>query len=550
MDIQELFDKQFYNEYYACTSNVSEYIQDCIHDGRYIHPAVIEDNFDYGVFISELNWSDIILVNQYHALEFYLKHREKYKYLFNQKHTDVKFDKLDSSEICCVYVVKKTDEISKNIALESIEKIKHNVDRIYIILPESLKDEEIFNKTYHDYIVDIKDIWTLKKISNKYKYTLFANNDICINDYLCDFLNDFDEDVKSVCDVYHNYNNRFYRCVNPNLLLIKNKILIKILKTIRYNFNINLCYSLTNFLKQQNISYKYYAAHTQVKEVFWYNLFGLKLLDYQTLVDNLKIPCVSSWAYETMRQNLHNCFLNGTSIKSTSIIDNLKSSVKTYDKSHSIACHIHIGNTNPRILDSIQTAINKLNYFNTTYFITSNTKIDNMKTFILPNKGADIGPFLYILYHYILKDNYDFIVKLHSKTHHGFRDICFDTILNNMLYTQYILTNKHNCYIAGPQQKNMMLDTVNQPIIDNFCKEYNIDIDSSKIDFFAGTMFVCKHKMFNEFIEKYKVNLLDHYLTLETGYRKNHQPTYTHSWERILSGIIPYSLQSSKLYII
>ena len=51
----ETFDTTFYNKYYGCASNFKEFQEDCMHDGRFTHPCILDDNFDYGLFFSNIS---------------------------------------------------------------------------------------------------------------------------------------------------------------------------------------------------------------------------------------------------------------------------------------------------------------------------------------------------------------------------------------------------------------------------------------------------------------------------------------------------------------
>jgi len=78
--------------------------------------------------------------------------------------------------------------------------------------------------------------------------------------------------------------------------------------------------------------------------------------------------------------------------------------------------------------------------------------------------------------------------------------------------------------------------------------KYNIS-DIENVYFFAGTMFACNINMLKNFIKKYNISIPEEYFNMEYGYQKNHNATVTHSWERILSGIIPAHMRSKKIYI-
>jgi hypothetical protein len=111
------------------------------------------------------------------------------------------------------------------------------------------------------------------------------------------------------------------------------------------------------------------------------------------------------------------------------------------------------------------------------------------------------------------------------------------------------MNNNEDCGIAGPQQKYMPIDTINNPILENFCKIHHIPLDFNNLGFFAGTMFIAKTSMLNKFFKTYNISVRDLYINMEEGYSKNHQPTFTHSCERILSGIIPQCLGFTKLFL-
>lgn len=549
-NLQHCFNQNFYNDYYSSSIDLTQFIRDNVYEGRFIHECIIDDNFDYGLFISELNWDNIQINNEYEAIKYFLDNRDKYKHFFIDHHND-QYRQINQTNCFAIYIANIQSSISENIMIDSLECLSKNINNIYILLLGNKLNSSIYEK-YKDKIISIDKIKQLKYLISKYKYCLYVNNNICLNHNLSRFMQKMpiNAQLMTLIDIYHSYNGKRYRSINTDLMLMDTRVLIKILKQLVSKFNNNLNYYITKFLKDKKIAYHYYSQQTQAKETFWHNLLNNNLLDNKTLAEKYHLPAISSQPYTVLSRNLINCNINPQINTNTTVVSGINKYVINHtNKQAKIACHIHIGYTAPRYLNNIRNFMHKLRDWDIQYFMTSNRPIPEINTFILPNKGADIGPFLYVLNHFILKENYNLIIKIHTKNHHGFREICFDTICNNFAYIEFLLGIKNDCYIAGPNQKNMMLDNVNDSIINKFCNKYSIDIKHDKIDFFTGTMFVCKVDMFRNFIQKYGVDLLEAYLSLETGYNKNHQATYTHSWERILSGVIPFSLQSSKIYI-
>jgi len=549
-NLQYCFDQNFYNSYYSNSVDLGQFIKDNVHEGRFTHPCIINDNFDYGLFISELNWQNIKIDNEYASIKYFLDNRDKYSHLFIDSDTD-QYRRIDRTNCFAIYVANIQSNISENIMIDSLERLSQNIDNIYILVLGNKLSDSTYEK-YKDKIISIDKINKLKSIVSQYKYCLYANNNICLNEHLSKFMQSMpiNSQLLTLIDMYTSHNNRRYRCINTDLMLIDVNILIKLVKQVLLNFNDNLNYHITKFLKDHNIIYRYYSKQTYAKEIFWNNLFAHNLIDHKILSEEFSIPAISSQSYQILYNNLTNVMIVSNLDSHQSIVSNINKHTDNYiDKTQKIACHIHIGYEKSRYLQDIKNFMSKLTNCNITYFITSNKPIEGINTFILPNRGADIGPFIYVLNHFILQADYDLIIKIHTKNHHGFRKMCFDTIANNFSYIQFLLNTKKDCYIAGAHQKNMMLDTINHSIISKFCLKNNIHIDPKKIDFFTGTMFVCKTSMFKNFIDQYQINMSSEYLSLESGYVKNHQATYTHSWERILSGIIPYTLRSSKIYL-
>lgn len=549
-DIKEVFDQNFYNDFYGCKSNVDEFIRDCLYDGRFVHPCIIEDDFDYASFVGNLSWENIKIDNQYQAIKYYLDNRDKYQKIFKDKL--IVSSESSSYNTCALYVVESKRSLSENIVIDSIETIQKYINDIYIVIIGDRQFSKTIVSKYSNKIIDVSNAWTIKNLVKKYDHCIYVNNKLYINDNIKNLLQkNYHSDILSISDKYEFIDGKYYRCLNTDLLLINTRHLLSLLRQLIKYYNDNTNYQITKFCRLEKLSYNYYIEQRKEKEIFWNDLYTQDILNYTAFVHKHNMPAITSNTYDILQNNTKGLKISADDLTKPgfSVVHNINTITKKYYPQDSIACHIHIGTNSDRCIQDIDNIIQALKPYNITYFLTSNQPIDQFETFVLPNKGADIGPFLYTLYHKILPNNYKFILKLHTKSHHGFRRMCYDSIATNFSYILYMLKNNTHKYIAGPLQKNMMLDNINQSIIDKFCSENFIYTNNSLIDFFAGTMFLCKAAMFTEFIQKYNINLLSEYMSLEMGYKKNHTATRVHSWERILSGIIPFSLQSSKIYI-
>jgi lipopolysaccharide biosynthesis protein len=175
--------------------------------------------------------------------------------------------------------------------------------------------------------------------------------------------------------------------------------------------------------------------------------------------------------------------------------------------------------------------------------------------FVLPNKGLDVGPFIYVLDK--IKDlDYCSITKLHSKKslHHGqpptfginWRNILVDSLIGSEeIYdsiTKIIEENPYSMIGSKNYLYNFEKDVNNIPyhfdVLKNTIEELGINIKQEKIGhsvkfskngrFFAGTMFSTSHKYLKEIFKK--GNMLEFYENLPNGYSRN---SNSHAMERI-----------------
>lgn len=562
--IRLLFDQKFYSSYYGCKSSLEDYLQDYISQGRYIHKSIIEDNFDYAIFTGKLAWEGNFTINSsLQALYYFVSNKNKYLDWFNNK------DLVSHSSRACsttaIYYCKLVCEKSTAIAIDSINNISDsNILDPRIIVSGVDKNISRLEKAcgYRTYHIDNTPWCDLGKHALNYDRCLYSNNKIHIYTNINNVLNSCDhKNILSLTDKYntisyvldkdhHQIKPKFFYTINSNFFIFDHNNtnnIIKILSINNLDSEDNINYLVSKYLYSQNISPKFYYKHNINKEIFWHNLFKFDILDQPILIKKYSIPAIN--ISEAIR-------INGIKkdIKQISNLDVTKTVLKSKSEivdvdSNKIGCHIHIGNHNIMYIDMIKQTIELIKQICPTIkiHITSFKKVAGLSsTIILPNRGADIGPFLYLLHNNLLSDT-DFVVKLHTKTHHGFRSIAYETLINNLYSNIYLLKNS-NYSIIGSKNHIMNMDTINKPIIDKFCAKYSIPYVSAK-QFFAGTMFMAKTSLFQEFCQKYNIDLIEEYNNLEMGYSQNHEATNTHSWERILSGVVPDTMGSERLCV-
>jgi len=165
----------------------------------------------------------------------------------------------------------------------------------------------------------------------------------------------------------------------------------------------------------------------------------------------------------------------------------------------------------------------------------------NCKIFILPNKGLDIGPFLYILKY--LKENnleYSHIVKLHTKKSHynnnGLGKSWRDSLIKCLIGSPEIfksnldlISNNRTYKMIG--SRTWLLRELNKRHMIIFNK---LNIKKSSGSFIGGTMFICDYKIIVDF---FTIELLDElYNMMPNGYIRDH--TFAHDMERAFGFII------------
>lgn len=196
-----------------------------------------------------------------------------------------------------------------------------------------------------------------------------------------------------------------------------------------------------------------------------------------------------------------------------------------------------------------------------------NEQYPNSKIFQIENRGMDIGPFLLTIKYLIdNKSNYDYYIKLHTKTDKNWRNSMIKPIYNNLDYFMDIKKTNNNIKLFGSKNhhSNANFNGNYSPILElikrnypeyiykflSYCSEYNENtVDCSEPPYFiAGTIFVFNNKYFDLFKQIKDLNY--EFGILETGYVSNGigNPRKTHAWE-YLFGYILY-LKKKKINIL
>lgn len=164
-----------------------------------------------------------------------------------------------------------------------------------------------------------------------------------------------------------------------------------------------------------------------------------------------------------------------------------------------------------------------------------------VKVFVLPNKGLDVGPFLHILKY--LKENnleYSHIVKLHTKKSHynisglgdSWRKTLVDCLIgNNEIFKSNLdtITNSPTYKMVGSRVWLLRAARNSHITIMNL-----LNIKTPVSSFIGGTMFICDYKIMVDF---FTIGQLDElYNMMPNGYVRDH--TFAHDMERVFGFIV------------
>jgi hypothetical protein len=172
----------------------------------------------------------------------------------------------------------------------------------------------------------------------------------------------------------------------------------------------------------------------------------------------------------------------------------------------------------------------------------------NEKVFLYKNKGMDIGPFLLTINDFIKRNiNYDYYIKIHTKSDKTWRDILIKPIYDKL---NYFLTEKEDTIkIYGASEYTLVSQfSINYPhvlgIINrnfpeyivqflNYCSTNNTNnCNSNHPEWIAGTIFVFNDEYFDLLKNIKDINY--EYSILEEGHVFNEKSRANHSWEYLL----------------
>jgi len=230
-------------------------------------------------------------------------------------------------------------------------------------------------------------------------------------------------------------------------------------------------------------------------------------------------------------------------------------------KKHAIIVHLYYNDLWPEFKSKIEPIMKRgdVDLYVTMSEEDTTAKSEIEKTtknvFVLPNRGLDVGPFIYIMNE--IKDlDYISIFKIHTKKslHHGqdpsfginWRNNLIDSLIGNMeIFNEITSILERDPISMFGSKKFLMgfsLDAINIPyhygVIHDTIKELNLNIRESQKNgsvcfsktgrFFAGTMFATSHTYIKEVFKN--CDMIKFYESLPKGYVYN---SNAHAMERI-----------------
>jgi len=220
---------------------------------------------------------------------------------------------------------------------------------------------------------------------------------------------------------------------------------------------------------------------------------------------------------------------------------------------YNIAIFFHLGNYNlwsyfRNVIDIVQQSTHKSIDLYVTYQVVNHEIHQQIKQ-LYPNvilleslRGVDVGGQLLMIAKAIeLGKNYDYVLKLHTKSNVNWRATLVEPLTRNTNRLQQIYTifeGNPNIGLIGSSRWICPFGPNNTPLMEQICSRLGLICDHKTQRFLSGTIFWFRWDTMVQAIKKYKIDLIKEYNTMELGYKKNVKPTFTHSWERILSILI------------
>ena len=197
----------------------------------------------------------------------------------------------------------------------------------------------------------------------------------------------------------------------------------------------------------------------------------------------------------------------------------------------------------------INVAVNDLNLINTNKYKNFINNIENLDIYEdlyvtqSDNRGMDIGGFMTSYIKMLeLKNNYTYIIKIHTKTNDNWRFALLYSILGNnkIIDNNFNLLKNDNIGMIGNQTISLS-DVINKKsynFIDEYMNRFKIPL-SIKGSFIPGTIFIIK----NEILQKYfTINKLkDCYNEFKQDYcglKDNIKEGKPHAFERFFGVLV------------
>ena len=156
--------------------------------------------------------------------------------------------------------------------------------------------------------------------------------------------------------------------------------------------------------------------------------------------------------------------------------------------------------------------------------------------------GCDCGGQL-LMMHAAMRfgKNYDYVLKLHTKTKMDWRKDMMDPICglpSDIRYVYELFEKDPTIGMIGAQKWRLKVDNLNAPLIEGICKRLDMKYDRASQYFLGGTIFWMRWRTMVDIITTKKIDLLYEYTMMEPGYIVNNRPTVTHSWERLFAVLV------------
>ena len=570
--ISRVFNAGFYCKKY--NTEPSNALQEYIKKGRFenrIYNPIIEDSFDYGEYICNLNLKDKnIKLNQYDALFEYQNNKQKHIECIKKLNINSSLNASPQNTVC-IYVVNISSKADIAFALQDINYLQQTCKEIIVFTNctnflYKIKDKQLLS--YYREINDYKWLYECyneglgnTKIKDN-NVLLLTNKTVIINDIKqllvsCEQSNsDF---VFLTCEYRkHIYDENINFKVHQNFIFFNKKqiktfktFLNKILKTqATYTLYDYIEFELVKYLVKNKKTIKCVLRPKDFKLLLYNELCHLNISNQPDFLYTHKIPIINKSNLYYFNNLIPQCFIkiNKKSLRLTQWLNTQIPKKQIHKKICAVINVFTVFNIT-EFTDYINSLYERCS--NLIVYITGNKEAyellrkNNSKIlyFETANKGMDIGPFLKLLHHLKTTDEeYDYIIKIQEKRTDHWRKYMINNLIEN-LYHYCLLLEEDRVSLTAPFRYILQLDDLNKLTIDYITQRYNIPFDykfeQTYNGFVGGTMFIIKHKTFNNFIEQYNINLDYELSLLEEGAVTNEFATYTHAWERILSCVLP-----------